>query len=553
MLKKLFQNNWPWILIIALSGFVVWPLFISGYFSHQDNLQVIRIFEMRKCFTDLQIPCRWVPDMGYGNGYPLFNFYAPLAYYLGGLASLILGYIGAAKLLFFLPLVFGALGMYLLAKELFGKVPGVTAAILYLFAPYRALDSYVRGAVGESFALAIVPFVFYFFLQLIRKRNTKYFALTTITTFLFFVSHNIMILIFTPLIIIWILFLLYKEKWNGLKISLLSLVLSFGLAAFFVLPAYFEKGLVQTEALTRAELNFRAQFVKISQLFIDRSWNYAGSQPQSTNTLSYQIGWPLWWLVAFSIAAVVINKKRKDVLLFSMLLSVFAFAVFMTHNKSAPVWELIKILAFVQFPWRFLSIVIFSASLIGGYLVSLLKGKWLIGISTIIIGITVILNWQYFRPEHFYYKLTDSQLLSGQSFIDQQAGALLDYLPKTALEPRELAPANPFLVQGAGTIKDFANKSNRWEFSAEITKDASVVVPVFDFPNWTVLVGGKIYIHSHNNILGRIEINLPKGSYHVTGEFRNTPIRTFANTVSAASLLGFIILLIYGKNRKVHI
>ena len=429
--------------------------------------------------------------MGYGNGYPLFNFYAPLAYYLGALASYILGYIGAAKLLFFLPLVFGAVGMYLLAKELFGRTSGLTAATLYLFAPYRALDSYVRGAVGESFALALIPFVFYFFLQLIRKRNKKYFALTTLTTFLFFVSHNIMILIFTPLIIIWVIFWLYKEKWKGIKISLLSLVLAFGLAAFFVLPAYFEKGLVQTEALTRAELNFRAQFVKVSQLFIDRSWNYAGSQPLSSNTLSYQIGWPLWWLVALSLVVVVISKKRKDILLYAMLLSMFAFGVFMTHNKSAPVWELIKILAYVQFPWRFLSIVIFSASLIGGYFVSFFKGKWLIAISTIIIGVTVLLNWQYFKPEHFYYNLTDSQLLSGQSFIDQQAGALLDYLPKTALEPRELAPTSPYFVQGKGTITNFINKSNQWNFDAEITQDADLVIPVFDFSNWMVAVDGK--------------------------------------------------------------
>jgi hypothetical protein len=552
-MKKFLLQRWPWILIIALSGLVVWPLLIPGYFSHQDNLQVIRIFEMRRCFADLQIPCRWVPDMGYGNGYPLFNFYAPLAYYLGGLASYILGYIGAAKLLFFLPLVFGSLGMYLLAKELFGKVPGVTAAILYLFAPYRALDSYVRGAVGESFALAIIPFVFYFSLQLIRKRNIKYFAITILTTFLFFVSHNIMILIFTPLIIIWVLFWLYKEKWSGLKISLLSLALAFGLAAFFVLPAFFEKGLVQTEALTRAELNFRAQFVKVSQLFADRSWNYAGSQPQSANTLSYQIGWPLWWLVALSLFAVIIAKKRKDVLLYGMLLSIFAFGVFMTHNKSAPVWEFIKILSYVQFPWRFLSIVIFSASLIGGYFVSLFKGKWLISISAIIIGATVLLNWQYFKPEHFYYNLTDSQLLSGQSFIDQQAGALLDYLPKTALEPRQLAPVSPYFIDGTGMINNFINKSDRWEFDAEIIKDSSVVVPVFDFPNWTVFIDGKVYAHSHNNILGRIEINLPKGTYHVNGEFRNTPIRTFANIISIGSLLSFIFLLIYGKNRKIYI
>ena len=563
-MKKLFLNNWPLILIFALSALVVWPLFVSGYFSHHDNLQVMRIFEMRKCLVDLQIPCRWVPDMGYGNGFPLFNFYGPLPYYLGAAASYILGYIGAAKFLFFLPLVFAAVGMYLLAKELFGKIPGTVSAVLYLFAPYRALDSYVRGAVGESFALAIIPFVFYFFLRLVKQKDRKYFALATFTTFLFFVSHNIMTLIFTPLIIIWVLFWLYdsmkadmssigrhKEKWKGLKISLLSLGLAFGISAFFILPAFFEKGLVQTEALTRAELNFRAQFVKVSQLFIDRSWNYAGSQPQSTNTISYQIGWPLWWLVALSLIAVIFAKKRKSIPLFSLLLLTFVSGVFMTHNKSSPVWEFINILVYVQFPWRFLSIVIFSSSLLGGYLMSFFKEKKLAAVSAAIIILTVTLNWQYFKPEHFYYGLTDSQLLSGQSFIDQQAGALLDYIPKTALEPREPAPTAPFFTEGTGEIKNFVNKSNRWEFDAVINQDASIVIPVFDFPNWTVLVDGNVFPHSNNNILGRIEINLPKGGYRVKGEFRNTPIRTLANILSLVSFGGALLIIKYGKNRKI--
>lgn len=551
-MKKFFLKYWPLILIFALSSLVVWPIILPGYFSHHDDLQVIRIFEMRKCFVDGQLPCRWVPDMGYGNGYPLFNFYGVLPYYIGAVANYILGYIGAAKLLFFLPLVFGAVGMYVLAKDLFGKVPGVTAAILFLFAPYRALDSYVRGAVGESFGLALIPFVLFFFLRLIKLRNRKYFALVTLTTFAFFVSHNIMTLILTPLIIVWVLFWLYQEKWKGLKIALISLGLAFGLSAFFVLPAYFEKGLVQTDALTRNELNFRAQFVKVSQLFIDRSWNYSGSQPQSNTTISYQIGWPHWILVVFAFLAVVISRKRKNVLLFALLLLMFSLAVFMTHNKSSFIWERINILVFVQFPWRFLSIAIISASLIGAYFVSFFKGKWLVITSVVICFAAVALNWQYFRPEHFYYDMTDAVKLSGQNFIDQQAGAILDYLPKTALEPKELAPSLPLIIKGNAKVTGFNNDSNRWRFNVDVTKDATIDIPVFDFPNWTTQIDGKVVGHSASFPTGRIEINIQAGEHVVNGEFRNTPIRTFGNVLSLASLLGLMLLMKYGKNTKIY-
>src|SRR3989304_10348317 len=94
------KKNIYLILLLAFSLLVVWPLFLPGYFSHHDDLQVMRIFEMRRCFEDLQIPCRWVPDMGYGNGFPLFNYYSVLPYYLGAVLSYVLGYIGAAKVLF---------------------------------------------------------------------------------------------------------------------------------------------------------------------------------------------------------------------------------------------------------------------------------------------------------------------------------------------------------------------------------------------------------------------------------------------------------------------
>ena len=93
------SKYWPLLLIFGLSFLVTWPFLKSGYFSHQDDLQVIRIFEMRRCFTDLQIPCRWVPDMGWGNGFPLFNFYGVSPYYLGSILSYLVGFINASKIL----------------------------------------------------------------------------------------------------------------------------------------------------------------------------------------------------------------------------------------------------------------------------------------------------------------------------------------------------------------------------------------------------------------------------------------------------------------------
>jgi hypothetical protein len=224
----------------------------------------------------------------------------------------------------------------------------------------------------------------------------------------------------------------------------------------------------------------------------------------------------------------------------------------MTHNKSGFVWERINILVFVQFPWRFLSISIFTASLIGAFFVSTLKGKWLAITAIVICFAAVLLNWRYFRPEHFYYDATDSSKLSGQSFVDQKAGSVLDYLPKTALEPRELAPPLPLIMKGDAQVSNFVNLSNRWNFDVDSRSGVTLDVPVFDFPNWTTYIDGEVIDHQISFPSGRIEIQVPAGEHNVSGIFKNTPIRTFGNILSLISLAGVLIFIKYGKNTKLY-
>ena len=534
-MKKLLQNNWQLALIFVLGIFVSLPLFRSGYFSHQDDLHVIRIVEIRKCFTDFQIPCRWVPDMGWGNGMPVFNFYGVSVYYIGAILSYFVGFLGASKLLFFASLIFGSFGLYLLVRDLWGKYAGLTSAVLYMFAPYKALDVYVRGALSESMALAIIPFVFYFFYK-------KSFGWATFFLALFLITHNIMTVVFLPVIIVWILYLLWSENREHYKLFLLSLLLAFGLSAFFTLPAFLEKNLVQTESLTRFELDYRANFISIRQLFFDRVWGYGTSIPGPTGAMNFQIGWPHWILAVFTPIFLFFRKTKKHLLLTTFYFLLFVISIYMTHNKSTIFWENISILQFFQFPRRFLSLSIFTSSLLGGVIVFMTKEKWQKILAIIIISLTVLLNWGYFRPRE-YYDINDSQKLTGNLWEEQRRGALLDYLPKTALEPREGAPENPLIISGEAKLINFVNQSNRFSFNADVMTVSQIDIPVFYFPNWEVKVDGNKHLVTHDNILGRISILLTPGQHEVIGNFKNTPLRTFANMISIISLfalLGFI-------------
>lgn len=538
------------MLLVALGISVCWPLFKAGYFSHQDDLQIMRIFEMRKCMTDLQIPCRWVPDMGWGNGIPLFNYYGVFTYYLGAILSFVVGYIASAKILFFLALTAGGIGMYFLVEELWGRSSGAVAGILYTLAPYKALDIYVRGALAESLALAIIPFVFYFGYKLIKDNKRSNFVGFSLTLFLFAITHNIMTLLFIPFLVFWLFYWLAVSKWKNLKILILSLLTGFALSAFFVIPAFFEKNLIQTESLTRFELDFRANYLKLSQLFIDRVWGFGTSIPGVLGKMSFQIGWPHWWLVLATLIFLLVFKLKKNIRVLAVgIAAAFLFSIFMTHNKSTFIWENIGILRYFQFPWRFLSLSIFSASLIGGFLIFILKENWRLYMALIIIGLSTVLNWSYFRPMQFY-DINDSQKLSGEVWEQQQKGALLDYLPKSALEPREGGNL-PIVKSGIAKVTQFNNHSNSWNFKVNVIDTALIEVPVYYFPNWVVKVNSKDYPYSYKNYTGRISVTLPAGEYSVEGRFVSTPLRKVANTISLVGLVGFVVFCIYAKNKKI--
>lgn len=557
-LVPFIKQNWMLLSVIIASLVITWPSLMPGYFFHHDDLQVMRVFEMRKCFEDFQIPCRWVPDMGYGNGYPLFNFYSVLPYYIGGFLTFFFGFVGAAKGLFFLAVLTGGISMYFLGSELFGKSGGMTAGILYAYAPYRALDAFVRGAIAESFALAIIPLVFYFNLRLLRYGRFRDFIGLAISFGGFLMCHNIMTMFFMPFFVIWNVFWLYRLGRKHLPKMVISHGLGIGLAAFFLFPIFLEKDLVHTETLLQFGSDFRAHFVTFPQLFFDRKWDFGASVFGPGDTISFQVGWPHWWLViAGAITSVwsLLKFKKKEVhkwenfSLFVILAGIFSVSVFLTHNKSAFIWEAIGPLQYAQFPWRFLAIAIFTTSLIGGLIVFTLPKKIRTLMCVLIAVVTIALNWNYFTPKDFYPWIDDKTKLADPLWEIQQKAGVLDYLPQTAwLEPQSRAPDYPEVRKGEIKSDSFKVYTDHFDSRITVISDATVEFPVLDFPDWQLWINGQKADHFYDKHWGRISIDLKPGSYTIYGKLQNTPVRTISNWITLLSFISIGLLIYFRKH-----
>src|SRR3989344_7898851 len=248
-MKKFISLNREFIIGFILTISLFWPLFSAPFFTHHDDVQVIRLFEMDKCFKDGQIPCRWVPDLGGVYGYPMFNYYAPLPYYFGEIFYFLSGsLLFSVKVMFATSFLGAFVFMYLLAKKFFGKLGGSLSAIFYALAPYHAVDFYVRGAMGEMWGFMFFPIIFWAIIRLKEKINILNLLLFAISIAGLITTHNLSAMIFLPLVLIFITLLVLNSKdYKFLWFSIGSLILGILISSFYLLPVIVEKNLVHVD------------------------------------------------------------------------------------------------------------------------------------------------------------------------------------------------------------------------------------------------------------------------------------------------------------------
>ncbi len=556
--KILASPNFIPILVVLVFGLLAGrELFLPGYFNMHDDLQMMRQLEMEKCFLDGQIPCRWIPDMGYGFGFPLFNFYPPLPYLIGqGIRLFGFSFVSTIKTLFILSFLASGITLYFLAKEFFGRLGGVISSIFYVWAPYHSVDVYVRGAMNEAWALVWFPLIFLTSYKLIKEGKTKHIIFLSLSWVLLLTSHNLMAMIFGPIFALWCLIFLIREKaWRKIPQLVISGILALLLAAFFTLPAVLEQGLVQVNTLITGYYEYIAHFVDLNQLLISRFWGYGPSVWGENDGMPFQIGHVHWVfsLVLLALFGYRYAKTRKmDIvtLLVFFFVAVGWLAAFMTHSRSTPIWQAIPTLKFVQFPWRFLTIVILAFSFIAGSMVFVIPKRFLKLVVFILTLLLLVLNWNYFKPEKMG-PLTDEQKFSGAAWELQQTAGIYDYLPKAAIQaPQEPQRHLAEILAGRGTIENPKQGTNWATFKINvISESANVRLGIFKFPDWRTFIDGKEVEATvpASEKWGRMYIEIPEGQHSISLKLYNTPIRSLANAISLMSWFGLLTFPIWKR------
>jgi hypothetical protein len=505
MNKSWWIHIFTLVLVVGVIG-IVYPLFGRKYIpTHDGEYHIIRIVEFSRMLEEGYVLPRWAPNLNSGYGIPIFNFHYPLPNYVGSFIRDLITHdaVYAFQYSAGIGYVLLVIGVYLWLSGIFGVLPALVGATAAGSVPYLLVDMFIRGSIGEVWA-----FVFFFFtLFSIEKRKNLFVALSL---GLLIISHNILGMIFTPFLF------LYAFVRN--KQSVVWFFGGLGLSAFFWIPALFE----QKYVAGLNTVNFRDYFVQPYELLIP-SWGSGFSTIGNTgNKMSLQLGVSaIFWIIA-SLFFYRTLKQKSLRSLYGLFLGVFILIVFLTNPISILVWELVKPIQYIQYPWRLLSFMLPISAFSAAVAAQAIKRKWIL----FIVSCASLLLVSSYRPV-LYEPRNEAYYLARQNFTDGTSSMGNSF--STIWTPwKETRASQEIVVE-----KGFVTSVSRWKyleksFSVMISANGLVSINMIYFPGWTVLV-------DHSQIAlaidkkGIIEFPVPLGFHTIDVIFKDTKPRIIGN------------------------
>lgn len=564
-MKEIGKKVFPFFILFLLGLVLIYPVLQSGFYPMHDDTQVARVQQMAKALSDGMFPVRWVYDLGYGYGYPIFNFYAPFAYYIGSLFVFFgLSPLLSTKLMIALPVFIVGFGMYYLAKESWGRIGGLASAILAMTAPYVAVNIFVRGAIAEYYAYSFIPFLFYFLYKAYISGKMRFVIFGALSFAAVILSHNLTAMIlgfFLFFLCFLLLFISIRGKsYRGIIFIFVTLIFGVLLSGFYWLPALLEMSYTNVSSQIGGGADFRDHFVCLPQLW-ESPWGFGGSVSGCLDGMSYRLGklHIFLFLMSMPLIFMAISSRRRTMVLSGAVLSLVA--CFFLLSVSESVWTIISPFEYIQYPWRFLSILSLSTAFIGGscvmYADQFFKGKYkaiLQGVFCLfVIGAVGILYIKLFQPQTVLPVVSDSY--TNVDVLRFHTSKISDeYLPlgfETPEDDSAVVFEKVRITEGTGTITILIDKTQELFFTVTNATSAVVKINTAYFPAWHMYIDSQEVLDFSKS--QGMSVSLPDGDHSIRLIFKQTPYEIMGNLLSVVGIIFLIIGIIVRSRLKVFL
>jgi len=571
----------PFSILAGLVIIAAHPLWgIANYLASYDGLlHLYRVFALDQTLRQGVVYPRWLLDLAYGYGYPIFNFYPPLAAYLAETIHILgLGFIDALKATFVAIIAVAVLGAYVMGQELFSREEdaeaiGILTAAAYVFFPYFMVDVYTRGAMAEALAAALLPWLIWGLRRTLVQQTVGAFLLTLVLVAALILAHSLTALIVTPLLIAYALFELRRlpVRVTALARGVAATGLGLGLCAFYWLPFVAELPLVQMgRGVDVISEIFETNFLKLPGLIQPSLLYHYGGPPVPLGLAVVIIA-----VLALGLALVAGSrlKERATILFFGAAALVGVIAI---TEPMRGVWLALSFSTMIQSVWRVSIVICLGVSIVIGSLPATLSAvgviqRWearlprpasnpgwvclsiVVAVALVLISTTLadLAPQQVFLPPG---RPTVARLARFEVFTTSLGTTTFgEYLPAT-VEAADLtnyrAPTAQPSASASPAIRLLRRTATQYALAVSTRDPVPLSLRAFYFPDWQATVDGISARVYSTTPMGLLTVDVPTGDHLVVLSLEDTPARRIGTLVSGATALVVLALTAFALRRR---
>lgn len=543
--------------------------------SHADwHIHIEHAFNFKRCFWQGQLLPRWIDSQANGYGEPIFNYYAPLVYYIFvALEVIFRDPILSIKWAFVIPMILCTVFGYLYLRKHGTPVSSTIAMSFIVFSP--AIHTYIYNTnwPTSTLGLAFLFLTLYGIDRFDKNSNfdIKSLLITSVGFACMALAHLATAFLFVLMSVPYFFLNLYIHRSRKfLQFFVSSLLLGAAMSGFYLFPACFEKKFVHTdEVLTQGPLwDFSKNFL-FTYLDRHRDDGYAWA---IFDHRYYEVSHALFSLaILFCIFPLILNLDKvklyfKEPFRVNIAISMFTVSFLMMTPVSLFVWLMIKPMQTVQFPWRFTAlalpfgclVMVYAFDLIG----NLAKEKInLTGYKIIFYCVAILFSILVFVDVINMYKW---KWIPEQNLVKAGINTLWgneEYRPNLTNDPswkknNFRQDFTPTILSSVFNADIFIKKWSSHErvFEAFSPEQHQIRLRTFYFPGWTAYVDGVKTPIEMDPKTGAIQLSLQPGKHLVRIVFENTSLRKMSAYISLAALVIYLYLLInFFKGKKISI
>ncbi len=519
---------------------------------------------------------RWGPDFAHGYGYPILVFYAPLSFYIWESFHLtgLFGVVASTKATFVVGVVLGAAGIFLYARALWGRAAGLLASLVYTYLPYHLLNLYVRAALAEFMAMALLPWIALAFRRLVRRPSWLAVAGAAGSYGALLWTHNITALLFTPLLGAMILFeLALKVQARGgarrfggrsfLRHTLpvaASILLAVALGTAVWLPGLSEQDDIRIEQWALQTYRYEDHFVSPHQLLAP-DWGFGYSVAGPGDGMSFQLGIAAVLLAGLGLWAALGHRRPRGLHAAPFFAISLLILVALMLSPARPLWEAGPLSTLVQFPWRLLAVAALPLAMLAGR-----AAPWLAPDGTLSPGLAlalllvIVASAPYTQPQFTPPNPRDETQQTWRDYerkhpdmVGMVAGTQQQPAdsPMLAALDADQVPQRFEALQPGVTIELLHEAGGSASARIVAPEPTTIRYLSYWYPGWQATLDGEpLPIRPDGGPLGLMQVEVPAGEHLLAFRFGDPPLRRAATLVSLASLLLLVGLVVIGWRKR---